>query len=59
MKNKNSIFGQMLQLISRYEFEKAVKMYNADKYCKGFKSWDHFVSLAFAQLPKHDGLIGI
>ena len=59
MKNKNSIFGQMLQLISRYEFEKAVKMYNTDKYCKGFTSWDHFVSLAFAQLSKQDGLRGV
>ena len=32
---KNTIFGQMLQIISRYDFEKAVKWYQADKHSKG------------------------
>ena len=43
MSKKNSIFGQILQLIPRYEFEKAVKKHNSDKYNKGFTTWNHFV----------------
>ena len=56
---KNTIFGQMLQIISRYDFEKAVKWYQADKHSKGFSSWQQFVSLLFAQLSGQDGLRGV
>lgn len=59
MKNNNTVFNQMLQLISRYEFEKAVQLYKTNKYSKGFSSWDHFVSLMFAQLSKQNGLRGV
>jgi uncharacterized protein DUF4372/DDE family transposase len=59
MKNNNSIFGQMLQLISRYEFQKAVNEYKSVKYSKGFSSWTHFVSMLFGQLSGQDGLRGI
>jgi hypothetical protein len=45
MNNNNSIFGQMLQLISRYEFQKAVNEYKSEKRSKGFSSWTHFVSM--------------
>ena len=50
MKNNNSIFGQMLQLISRYEFQKAINEYKSEKHSKGFSSWTHFVSMLFGQL---------
>ena len=59
MKNNNSIFGQMLQFISRYEFQKAVNEYKSEKYSKGFSSWTHFVSMLFGQLSGQDGLRGI
>ena len=59
MRVKNTIFGQMLQIISRYDFEKAVKWYKADKHSKGFSSWRQFVSLLFAQLAGQDGLRGV
>lgn len=59
MKNNSTILGQMLQLISRYEFKKAVDTYETDKYSKGFNSWNHFVGLSFAQLTKQDGLRGV
>ena len=59
MKNNNSIFGQMLQLISRYEFQKAVNEYQSEKHSKGFSSWTHFVSMLFGQLSGQDGLRGI
>jgi hypothetical protein len=59
MKNNSTILGQILQLISRYEFKKAVNTYETDKYNKGFNSWNHFVGLSFAQLTKQDGLRGV
>ena len=59
MKNCNTIFGQLLQIISRYEFEKAVTMYKTDKYSKGFSTWDQFVSLLFGQLCGFDSLRSI
>jgi hypothetical protein len=59
MKNNSTILGQILQLISRYEFKKAVNTYETDKYSKGYNSWNHLVGLAFAQLSKQDGLRGV
>lgn len=59
MKNYNTILGQMLQIISRYDFEKSVKVTNAEKSSKGFSSWSHFVSMLFAQLSDKDNLRGI
>ena len=59
MKNNNTIFGQMLQFISRYEFQKAVNEYKSEKHSKGFSSWTHFVSMLFGQLSGQEGLRGI
>ena len=59
MNTKNTIFGQILQLISRYKFQKAVKETKSEKGAKGFSSWSHFVSLLFAQLSGQTGLRGI
>ena len=59
MKKCNTIFGQLLQIFSRYEFEKAVKMYKTDKNSKGFSTWDQFVSLLFGQLCGYDSLRSI
>lgn len=59
MKNNTSIFGQVLQFISRYEFEKAVKTYKADKHLKGFSNWSHFSALLFGQFSHLDSLRSI
>lgn len=40
MKKYNRILGQMLDLVSRLEFE---KLENTKKYSKGFSVWMHFV----------------
>jgi len=59
MRKHNSIFGQILQLISRYEFQKIVSEHASDRYYKKFSTWDHMVSMLFAQLTGQDGLRGI
>ena len=49
----------MLQLISRYELQKAVDEHKSEHHSKGFTSWTHFVSMLFTQLYGQDGLRGI
>jgi hypothetical protein len=52
----NKYYNLSLRVILKSEFDKAVSQLNADKYCKGFSSWEHFVSLCFAQLAKQESL---
>ncbi len=47
MKMYTSTFGQLL--ISRYDFQKAVTQYDAEKHSKGFSSWNHFKALLFGR----------
>jgi hypothetical protein len=39
MNNYNTVFGQMLALVSRSRFEKLVKEHKTEHGAKGFKSW--------------------
>jgi len=59
MSHNNSILNQILQIISRHDFEKSVKKYNGDFASKGFSCWEQFVSMLFAQLSGQTGLRGI
>ena len=45
-----SVFGQILQLFPRGEFEALVRQYEADRHARGFSSWDQFVAMLFCQL---------
>jgi hypothetical protein len=45
-----SIFSQLLQLFPRQDFERAVKRHQAERFSKGFGSWDQFVAMLFCQL---------
>ncbi|MGB8180751.1 MAG: IS4 family transposase [Stellaceae bacterium] len=55
----NSIFGSLVKPISRRWFRAAVERHGADAYDKSFRSWDHLLTLIFAQLGGIDGLRGI
>ena len=59
MKKHSSILSQILQLVPRYEFQKAVKLFGTERHSKGFSSWEHFVALLFGQLSGQDGLRGV
>ena len=59
MRKYSSVFAQMLQMISRYEFRKAVLHHKAERHSKGFSSWAQFVALLFCQIASHDGLRGV
>lgn len=56
MNNTNTLFGQILGLVPRPEFEKLVKQYKIDKSVKGFSSWSHFCTMLFAQFSGQSGL---
>jgi hypothetical protein len=45
-----SLFAQVLSLISRRDFGKAVRRRDAEKGAKGFSCWDQFVAMLFCQL---------
>jgi len=49
----------MLQMFSRFEFQKAVKATNTEYHARGFRSWNHFVAMLFGQLSGQDSLRGI
>ena len=46
----------MLQMFSRFEFQKAVKQTKTEYRAHGFSSWTHFVSMLFGQLSGQDSL---
>jgi IS4 transposase len=59
MRYVDSIFGSLLKPINRRWFQAVVDRHDADAYDKSFKSWDHLVTLMFAQLSGVDSLRGL
>jgi putative transposase len=50
MRYRGSIFGGLLKLIDRRQFDAAVERHNGNTYDKTFDSWNHLVCLIGAQL---------
>jgi IS4 transposase len=59
MRYVDSIFGNLLKPIDRRQFRTIVERHDGDAYDKTFKSWDHLVTLIFAQLSHTDSLRGL
>lgn len=51
-----SIFSQVLSVINRRDFGRAVRATKAEKGAKGFSSWDQFVAMMFCQLAQAKSL---
>ena len=47
---EHTVLGQLLKALSRRQFGAIVERHQGDRYIKDFKSWDHLVTLIFAQL---------
>ena len=45
-----SVFGQLISLIDRTDVTTAVYRTHSDRFCKGFYSWNHLVSMLFCCL---------
>jgi IS4 transposase len=56
MRYCHSIFAHLLKPVSRRTFQACVERHDGNAYDKSFKSWDHFVTLIFAQLAGIDSL---
>ena len=50
MVKTGSCFAQVLSLVNRGDFERAVRRYEAEKWTKGFSCWDQFVAMLFCQM---------
>lgn len=59
MRFLDSTFGSLLKPIDRRTFQAAVDRHDGDAYDKTFKSWDHLVTLIYAQLSSVDTLRGL
>lgn len=59
MRYCDSIFARLLKPISRRRFAAIVERHDGDAYDKSFGSWDHLVTLIFAQLSGVDSLRGL
>ena len=51
-----SLFSQLIAIFSRQRFYSLVINHNAERYAKGFSSWDHFVAMLFCQLAQAKSL---
>ena len=50
------IFAQLLDLVSRYEFNKCVARHGGNRRIRSFSCWDQFLVMLFAQLTYRDSL---
>ena len=46
---RNTVFNQVLQLISRHGFKQSVERYSGDRYTKSFSCWQQLIVLLYSQ----------
>lgn len=56
MPHINSIFSELLKLLPRHQFEKAVCAHDGDRYAKRFTTWNQFTTLLYAQISRKESL---
>ena len=56
MIRRASLFSQLVALFRRRQFYGLVIEHGAERYSKGFSSWDHFVAMLFCQLAQAKSL---
>lgn len=56
MTHCNTIFSQILKLISRHEFEALTKQHHSGRSFRTASRWSQFVSLSMAQLSGRNSL---
>lgn len=56
MGHQNTLFYEILQMIPRHEFQKAVNSYDGDKGTRRLNCWQQFSTLLFGQLTGHNAL---
>ena len=56
MNTGRTILSQLLDFVSKYEFDKCVDKYNGNYKVKSFTCWEQFIIMAFAQLTNRESL---
>ena len=51
-----TVFSQLISYLPKYEFNKCVDRYKGNHRVKRFSCWDHFLSMAFAQITSRPSL---
>jgi hypothetical protein len=51
-----TIFSEVLKLVPRYHFDKAVEAHGAERYVKSFSTWSHFIAMLYSQITGKDSL---
>ena len=51
-----SLFSQLVALFNKSQFYRVVKHHRAERYSKGYSSWDQFVAMLFCQLAQAKSL---
>ena len=51
-----TVFAQLMDHLTSYEFQKCVARYGGDSHWRGFSCWDQFLAMAFAQLTYRESL---
>ena len=59
MTQVGTVFSELLKLVPRYHFDKAVNGYIGDRYAKSFTTWRQFITLLYSQITRKDSLRGI
>jgi len=56
MRKLETIFGELLKLVPRYQFEKAVEQYQGDRYVKSYTTWHQYITILFSQIKQKDSI---
>ncbi len=56
MNSGTPVFSQLMEFVPRYEFRKCINRYHGHHKVKSFSCWEHFLSMAFAQLTYRESL---
>ncbi len=59
MNSGRTILSQVLDFISRHEFDKCVDKYQGNYRVRSFTCWEQFIVMAFAQLTGRESLLDI
>jgi hypothetical protein len=56
MNSGKYVFSQLLEFVSKYEFQKCVKCYRGDYHIRELNCWNQFIQLFFGQLTSLNSL---
>ncbi len=56
MDTRQPVFAQLMEFLTRYEFQQCVERYRGQYKIKSFSCWDQFLCMAFAQLTYRESL---